>query len=66
MVAPITRQREPQTRSSTDGWVLLVCELLTVAALVASLVSMVPPGERVGVRDRPESVTGSGPASPRF
>lgn len=42
MVAPIARHREPQARSSTDGWGLLACELLTVAALVASLVSMAP------------------------
>lgn len=55
MAAPIARHREPQARSRPDGWVLLVCELLTLAALVASLVSMVPPGERAGARHRPPS-----------
>ena len=55
MTTPIARHREPQARSRTDGWLLLVCELLTLAALVASLVSMAPAGERVGVRHRPPS-----------
>ena len=55
MAAPIARHREPQARSRTDGWVLLVCELLTVAALVVSLVSMAPAGERAGIRQRPSS-----------
>ena len=42
MVELIARHREPPARSSTDRWVLLVCELLTLTALVASLVSMAP------------------------
>ena len=42
MVEPIARHREPQARSSRDRWVLLGCELLTLAALVSSLVSMAP------------------------
>jgi hypothetical protein len=55
MVAPIANHREPQARSSTDGWGLLVCELLTLAALVASLVSMAPAGGQVGVPQPPQS-----------
>src|SRR5579864_5777159 len=42
MGKPIARHREPQARSRTDRWALLGCELLTLAALVASLVSMAP------------------------
>jgi hypothetical protein len=42
MVELIARHREPPARSSTDRWVLLACELLTLTALVASLVSMAP------------------------
>jgi hypothetical protein len=43
MVEPMARRPEPPARSSTDRWVLLACELLTLVALVASLVSMAPP-----------------------
>jgi len=37
MVEPIARHREPPATSSTERWVMLGCELLTLAALVASL-----------------------------
>jgi len=48
MVEPIARHREASAGSSTERWVMLGCELLTLAALVASLVSMAP----VAVRHR--------------
>lgn len=44
MLEQITRHRGPRARSSVDRRVLLGCELLTLAALVASVVSMAPGG----------------------
>lgn len=41
MAEPIVRPVEPSA-TSRDRWGLLGCELLTVAALIASLVSMAP------------------------
>jgi len=44
MLEPITRHREPQAKSSMNRRILLGCELLTLAALMASLVSLAPAG----------------------
>jgi hypothetical protein len=41
MVEP-TASRPEQPASSTYRWMLLGCELLTLAALVANLVAMAP------------------------
>jgi hypothetical protein len=52
MAEPIVRHVEPSA-TSRDRWGLLGCELLTLAALVGSLVSMAPgrtPPARVALR----------------
>jgi hypothetical protein len=42
MVQPTARRAEQPESSSTYRWMLLGCELLTIAALVANLVAMAP------------------------
>jgi hypothetical protein len=42
MVDPIARRPEQPASSNPYRWMLLGCELLTLAALVANLVAMAP------------------------
>jgi hypothetical protein len=62
MTAPIPTREDERARRHIEGWWFVACELVTVAALLASLVSIVQSSDRPAGRDLLPAGTGPMPA----